>query len=158
MVTPFLNSVQHIKAMLWIRDAYPGSRFFSMPDLGTRISDPGFLLPDFFSRISAPGYRVQTKRKGGKKLDLLFFLSYQYHEIEKYFFRNRYRKKTGSQKFFTDLSEIGVGDPKKTYPGTRILIQEPKRHRIPDPDPQHFSNEKIELFSKMMFCSFLFKE
>jgi hypothetical protein len=47
-----------------------------------------------------------------------------------------------AQKFFTKLSKIWVWDPgseirdpEKTYPGSRV--QGSKRHRIPDPDPQH---------------------
>jgi hypothetical protein len=34
----------------------------------------------------------------------------------------------------------GIRDPEKTYSGSRI--QGSKRHRIPDPDPQHFPTEK----------------
>jgi hypothetical protein len=30
----------------------------------------------------------------------------------------------------------GIRDPEKTYPGSRIPGS--KRHRIPDPDPQHW--------------------
>jgi hypothetical protein len=38
-----------------------------------------------------------------------------------------------------------IRDPEKTYSGSRI--QGPKRHRIPDPDPQHClpHYEKLEL-------------
>jgi len=32
----------------------------------------------------------------------------------------------------------GIRDPEKTYSGSRI--QGSKRHRIPDPDPQHCKN------------------
>jgi hypothetical protein len=32
----------------------------------------------------------------------------------------------------------GIRDPEKTYSGSRI--QGSKRHRIPDPDPQHWLN------------------
>jgi hypothetical protein len=31
----------------------------------------------------------------------------------------------------------GIRDPEKTYFGSRIRVQGSKRHRIPDPDPQH---------------------
>jgi hypothetical protein len=47
-----------------------------------------------------------------------------------------------TQKTFTKLSKIWVWDPgsyirdpEKTYSGSQI--QRSKRHRIPDPDPQH---------------------
>jgi hypothetical protein len=44
-----------------------------------------------------------------------------------------------TQKIVTMLSKIwvwvGIRDPEKTYSGSRI--QGSKRHRIPDPDPQH---------------------
>jgi hypothetical protein len=49
-----------------------------------------------------------------------------------------------TQKFVTKLSKIWVWDPgseiwdpEKTYSGSRIRIQESKRHLIPDPDPHH---------------------
>jgi hypothetical protein len=36
---------------------------------------------------------------------------------------------------------FGIRDPEKTYSGSRILNQGSKRHRIPDPETQHwFSN------------------
>ncbi len=43
-----------------------------------------------------------------------------------------------TQKIVTKLSKIWVWDPGsgKVYSGSRI--QESKRHRIPDPDPQHW--------------------
>ncbi len=45
-----------------------------------------------------------------------------------------------TQKTVTKLSESGleIRDPEKTYFGSRTLIQCSKKHRIPDPDPQHF--------------------
>jgi hypothetical protein len=51
-----------------------------------------------------------------------------------------------TQKFVTKLAlkNMGLGsgirDPgsgKKTYSGSRIRVHGSKRHRIPDPDPQH---------------------
>jgi hypothetical protein len=35
----------------------------------------------------------------------------------------------------------GIRDPEKTYFGSRI--QGSKRHRIPDPDPQHWSARNV---------------
>ncbi len=53
------------KAMLRIRDVYPGSWLLSIPnpgsripDLGSRISDPGSRIPDPGSRIPDSGSRV----------------------------------------------------------------------------------------------------
>ncbi len=42
-----------------------------------------------------------------------------------------------TQKFVTNLTKICVWTREKTYSGSRIRIQGSKRHRIPDPDPQH---------------------
>jgi hypothetical protein len=42
-----------------------------------------------------------------------------------------------TQKIVSKLSKFGYWDPEKTYSGSRI--QGSKRHRIPDPDPQHCS-------------------
>jgi hypothetical protein len=59
-----------------------------------------------------------------------------------------------TQKIVTKLSKIWVWDPgteiqdpEKTYSGSRI--QGSKRHRIPDPDPQHwkFHVSKCLMFS-----------
>ena len=33
---------------------------------------------------------------------------------------------------------LGIRDPDKTYSESRIRVQGSKRHRIPDPDPQHW--------------------
>jgi hypothetical protein len=56
-----------------------------------------------------------------------------------------------TQKIVTKLSKIWVWDPgseilgirKKTYSGSRI--QGSKRHRIPDPDPQHCLARSVKL-------------
>jgi hypothetical protein len=66
-------------------------------------------------------------------------------------------------KIFNMLSNIWVWDPgseiqdpEKTYSGSRI--QGSKRHRIPDPDPQHWLAEPIIVHSDMIptfdMCSF----
>ncbi len=54
-------------------------------------------------------------------------------------------KEVFTQKIFTKLSNIWVWDPgseiqdpEKIYSGSRIQIQGSKRHRIPDPDLQHW--------------------
>ncbi len=44
-----------------------------------------------------------------------------------------------SKKYWLGIRDprSGIRDPEKTYSGS--LIQGSKRHRIPDPDPQHCS-------------------
>jgi hypothetical protein len=58
-----------------------------------------------------------------------------------------------THKIVTKLSKIWVWDPGSkirdpeiTYSGS--LIQGAKRHRIPDPDPQHWLHDKL-IFSKV---------
>ncbi len=114
------------KSVLRIRDVYPGSWFLPIPDLGSKNSN---------------------KREGWKKI-----CSHKFHKIENYFsfevleknlgkFSKNYR--TFYPKNVTKLLKIRVRDPgseirdpEKTYSGSRI--QGSKRHRIPDPDPQHW--------------------
>ncbi len=118
--------------MLRIRDVYPGSR-----------------IPDLRSRIQ----KQQQKRGVKKKLLSYHFSSHKFHIIENYFIFEMLKKKIWanfqsiielfSQKIVTKLSKIWVWDPgseirdpEKTFSGSRI--QGSKKHRIPDPDPQHW--------------------
>ncbi len=39
----------------------------------------------------------------------------------------------------------GIRDPEKPIPDPGSRIQGSKRHRIPDPDPQHCNNKIIDL-------------
>jgi hypothetical protein len=110
----------------WIRDVYPGSR----------ISDP----------------KTATKERGEKNCCHTFFCSHKFLKTANYFILLMLKKKNLAnfkkilelfvQKIVTKLSRIWVRDPgseirdpEKTYSGSRI--QGSKRHRIPDPDPQH---------------------
>jgi hypothetical protein len=109
-------------AVLRIRDVYLGSRILI------------FIHPGF--RISDLGSRIQNSNK--------------YHKIENYFifelvkkknlgqftknYRAFYPMSVGSQKY-----GFGIRDPEKIYSGSRS--QGSKRHRIPGPDPQHWSLE-----------------
>jgi hypothetical protein len=59
-------------------------------------------------------------------------------------------KELFTQKIVTKLSKVWVWDPgseirdpEKTYSGSRI--QGSKRHRIPDPDPQHCSGHNNQM-------------
>jgi hypothetical protein len=99
-----------------------------------------------------PGSRIQKEQqKRGVKKDLLSYLfcSHKFHKIENYFIFEMLKKKNLGQfsknyrtfypKIVTKLSKIWVWDPGsgKTYSGSRIRAQGPKRHLVPDPDPQH---------------------
>jgi hypothetical protein len=50
------------RAVLQIRDVYPGSRILIFTHPGSRISDPGSRIPDLGSRISDPGSRIPDLR------------------------------------------------------------------------------------------------
>jgi hypothetical protein len=123
------------------------------------IPDPDFYpsrIPIFThpgSRISDPGSKNSNKREGRKKICCHNFLcSHKLHKIANYFSFEVVKKKFWAnfqriielftQKIVTKLSKIWIWDPgseirdpEKTYSGSRI--QGSKRHRIPDPDPQH---------------------
>ncbi len=48
-----------------------------------------------------------------------------------------------SQKYGFRIRGSEIRDPKKTYSGSRILGS--KKHRIPDPDPQHWQIVKVNM-------------
>jgi hypothetical protein len=124
------------------------------------VADPGCLSripdPDFYpSRIPDP--KTVTKERGENFFSLYFFCSHKFHKIEYYVIFKMLKKKIWAnfqrivevftQKTFNMLSNIWVWDPGsgirdpgsgKTYSGSRI--QGSKRHRIPDPDPQHWAS------------------
>ncbi len=110
--------------MVRIRDVYPGSGFFPIPD---------------------PGNQKQQQKRGVKKNFCHTFLcSHKFHKIENYFSFEVLKKKIWAN--FQRIIELftlknmalgsGIRDPEKTYSGSRIPGS--KRHRIPDPDPQHW--------------------
>ncbi len=123
-----------------IRDVYPGSWFLPIPDPGSGISDPGS--------------KNSNKREKWKKICYhTVFCSHKVHKTEYYVIFEMLKNKIWAnfqrivevftQKIFNMLSTIWVWDPgseirdpEKTYFGSRI--QGSKRHRIPDPDPQHW--------------------
>jgi hypothetical protein len=115
--------------VLRIRDVYPGSLIFNQP--GSRIS----------------------KERGEKKIFHTFFVATNFNIIENNFIFKILKKKIWANfqrnmdlctpKIVIKLSKIWVWDPgseirdpEKTYSGSRI--QGSKKHRIPDPDPQHW--------------------
>jgi hypothetical protein len=48
---------------------------------------------------------------------------------------------------------FGIRDPEKTYSGSRI--QGSKRHPIPEPDPQHWIEERQNCSKKVFFFYFI---
>ncbi len=128
----------------------------SLLDIISSVADPVclsriliFPIPDPGSRIPDP--KTATKKRGQKKLVVIpFFCSHKFHKIENYLSFKMLKNKIWAnfqriielftQKIVTMLLKIWVWDPrsgirKKTCSGSRI--QGSKRHRIPDPDPQH---------------------
>ncbi len=115
------------------------------------VADPGCLSriqdPDFYpSRIPDP--TTAMKDRGETKFVVKPFFCHKFHEIELFHlwnvesknlaqFSKNYRTFHFTQKIVTKLSKIWVWDPGS---GKNLFrIQESKRHRIPDPDPQHWS-------------------
>jgi hypothetical protein len=65
-----------------------------IPDLGSRISDPGSQIPDLGSRISDLGSKNLNKRKGRKQICCYtFFCSHKFRKIENYFIFEMLKKK-----------------------------------------------------------------
>ena len=119
---------------------------------GMFIPDPDFYpsqIPDLGSRI-----QKQQQKRGVKKISCHNFLfSHKFHKIANYFSFEVVKKKIWAnfqriielftKKMVKKLFKIWSLDPgseirdlEKTYSGSRI--QGSKRHRIPDPDPQHW--------------------
>ncbi len=107
-----------------IRDVYPGSRIlvFFIPDPGSRIPDP----------------KTSAKERGEKKFVFIpYFVATNFTKLKNYLVFEMLKKKIWpsfqrlielfTQKFVTKLKKYGFG----------IRVQGSKRHRIPDPDPQH---------------------
>ncbi len=121
---------------------------------GSRISDPGSRIPDLGSRIQ----KTVTKERGEKKIVIILFFSHKFHKIEYYFIFEMPKKKIWANfqrilKFLAKnfqygiLSNIWVWDPGS---GKNLFrIPGSKRHRIPDPDPQHWSEVRIRICTKM---------
>ena len=112
--------------------------------------------PDFYpSRIPDLGSKNGNKRERWKKIRCLTFLcSHKFHKIVNYFsfgvlkkkiwanfqriielFTKKIIKKLLKLKIWSWDPGSEIWDPEKTYSGSHI--QGSKRHRIPDPDPQH---------------------
>jgi hypothetical protein len=122
--------------------------------LGDRssVADPGCLSripdPDFYpSRIPDP--KTSTKERGEKKIVVItFYVATKFHKIANYFSFGVLKKNiwanfqriielfTQKLSLSSQIYGFGIRDPEKPYSGSRI--QGSKRHRIPDPDPQHW--------------------
>ncbi len=109
--------------VLRIRDAYPGSWFFTHPG----------------SRVPEPGSKNGNKREGWKKICCHnFSCGIKFYKIANYFSFEVLKKKIWAsfqrivelftQNIVNKLSKIWVWDPEKTYSGSRI--QGSKRHWI----------------------------
>jgi hypothetical protein len=110
----------------------------------TSVADPGCL-----SRIlifTHPGSKNSNKREGWKKISFNFLCSHKFLKIANYLSFEVLQKKIWAnfqriielftQKIVTKLSKIWIWDPGS---GKNLFrIPRPKRHRIPDPDPQHW--------------------
>ncbi len=132
--------------MLRIRNVYPGSRILIFTHPGSRV-------------------QKQQQKRGVKKIWCHTFLcSHKFHKIVHYFSFEALKKKIWAN--FQRIIELflpkklsllsshkygfGIRDPEKTYSGS--LIQGSKRHRIPDPDPQHWWKWQFLCLEQLEFC------
>jgi hypothetical protein len=136
------------------------------PGCLSRIPDPDFYpsrIPDLGSRIPDP--KTAIKERGDKKIFCHTFLcSHKFHKIVNYFSFKVLKKKIWAnfqrnielytKKLSKKLLKIWswdpgseIRDPEKTYSGSRI--QGSKRHRIPDPDPQHWRQPQGNFYTSL---------
>ncbi len=135
------------RAVLRIRDVYPGSRILI-------FAHPVSRIPDLGSRIQ----KQQQKRRVKKKLLSYLICSHKFHKIENYFSFELQKKKIltnfqrilelFTQKIVTMLWKIWVGDPGSGIRKNLFRIPDPgvkkapdTGSRIPDLDPQHWTRE-----------------
>ncbi len=131
------------------------------------IWDPGSRIPDLGPRISDPGFKNNNKVEA-KKFSCLLFCNHKIHRIK------IWTKKNFNIYYPQNCHQsvgIRVGDPGsgKRYPGSgskgqkgtgsRIQIQGSKGHRIPDPDPgvkKHRIPEPVSGSAGSNRCCWLF--
>ncbi len=112
----------------------------------SRISDPGSRISDLGSRIPDP--KTATKERGGKKfVVIIFYVATNFTKLQIILFLKFWRKELynflpkklsiSSQKYGFGIRDPRSGIRKKPNPDPGSWIQVSKRHRIPDPDPQH---------------------
>jgi hypothetical protein len=144
----FPSSVAHRTCLYW--NQCGGSGMF--------IPDPG----SWFLPIPDPGSKNSNKREGWKKNRVItFYVATNFTKLHIILVLMCRRKKFGPifKELYNFLSKklsisslkygFGIRDPGKTYSGSRI--QGSKRHRIPDPDPQHW----LEYRNPAIFCSYI---
>ncbi len=119
---------------------------------GMFIPDPG----SWFLPIPDPGSKNSNKREGWKKFffSYLFYLASSVTKLKIILVLKCWRKKFGpifkellnflpkklslsSRKYGLGIQDPRSGIRKKPIPDPGSRIQGSKRHRIPDPDPQH---------------------
>ncbi len=128
------------------------------------VADPGYLSRILIfthpgSRISGPGSKNSNKRQGW---NIFFcqtiFCRHKFHKTEYYFIFDMLKKTFGP--IFQELLKFlpkklspspqkygfGIRDPRS---GKNLFrIQGSKRHRIPDPDPQHWFFQRLNCGSQ----------
>ncbi len=122
-------------------------------------------IPDLdFCPSRIPDQKTATKERGKKNLFSNLY-NHRYHKIKNYFNFELVKKKMcanlqriielSTQKIVIRFSKIWVSDPrsgKKLIPDLGV-----KRHRIPDPDPQHlifkygYASQSLCLSQKFRF-------
>ncbi len=118
-------------AVLRIRDVYPGSRILIFTHPGSRILDPR-------SRIQ----KTATKDRGEKFFFVKpFFVDTNFTKLNIILFLMCWRKKFGPRIIEVFYPKNYNQALKKMSLGSRI--QGSKRHRIPDPDPQHCGTVRL---------------
>jgi hypothetical protein len=107
----------NMTAVWRIRDVYPGSR---IPDLGSRI-------------------QKQQQKRGVKKnfFVITFYAATNFSKLQIILVS------LSSQKYGFGIRDPRSGIRKKPIPDPGSRIQGSKRHRIPDPDPQHCMTDCI---------------
>ncbi len=132
----FLNFL-YFCAVLRIRDVYPGSRILI-------FTHPGSRIPDLGSRISDPGSKNSNKREGWKKFDVISF--YGATNLAKLYIiliLKCWRKKIWAdfqriielfaQKIVTKLSSLGSGIRDPGSGKNLFRIPDPGVKKAPDP-------------------------
>ncbi len=106
---------------------------------GMFIPGPDFYpsrIPDLGSRILDPGSKNSNERRGWKKIWYhTFFWSHKFHKIELFYFWNDEEKiiELFTQKIVTKLSKIWVWDPRSGIRKNLFRIPDPGVKKAPDP-------------------------
>ncbi len=101
-----------------------------------------FAASGFLSRIlmfMQPGSRIQQQKQKRMRKKLLSYLLklFYFKQVQKKIWASK-NYSTFYPKIVTKPSKIWVWDPNPEFRKNLSRIQGSKRHRIPDPDPQHW--------------------